>query len=97
MVRVISIAARLNRLPPTAVHQHATAIAGIGSFFDLFDIFLAGVLATVLTQQFHLSRAALPPMTPASPCTPFSSSRTICRTSTLPVSGTRLRTTRAQE
>jgi putative MFS transporter len=59
---VISIAARLNRLPPTAVHRHATAIAGIGSFFDLFDIFLAGVLATVLTQQFHLSRAALPPI-----------------------------------
>jgi len=57
-----SIAARLNRLPPTAVHRHATLIAGIGSFFDLFDIFLAGVLATVLTQQFHLTRAALPPI-----------------------------------
>jgi len=57
-----SIAARLNRLPPTAVHRHATIIAGIGSFFDLFDIFLAGVLATVLTQQFHLTRSALPPI-----------------------------------
>jgi putative MFS transporter len=52
----------LNRLPPTAVHRHATFVAGIGSFFDLFDIFLAGVLATVLTQQFHLTRAALPPI-----------------------------------
>ena len=59
---MISIAARLNRLPPTAVHRHATIIAGIGSFFDLFDIFLAGVLGTVLTQQFHLTRAALPPI-----------------------------------
>ena len=57
-----SVAARLNRLEPTAVHRHATVIAGIGSFFDLFDIFLAGVLATVLTQQFHLTRAALPPI-----------------------------------
>jgi putative MFS transporter len=57
---MISIAARLNRLPPTRIHREATAIAGIGSFFDLFDIFLAGVLGTVLTQQFHLSRAALP-------------------------------------
>jgi len=28
----------------------------------LFDIFLAGVLATVLTQQFHLTRSALPPI-----------------------------------
>jgi len=59
---VASIAARLNRLPPTAVHRHATFVAGIGSFFDLFDIFLAGVLATVLTQQFQLTRAALPPI-----------------------------------
>jgi putative MFS transporter len=57
-----SIAARLNRLPPTRIHRHATFIAGIGSFFDLFDIFLAGVLGAVLTQQFHLTRAALPPI-----------------------------------
>jgi putative MFS transporter len=57
-----SVAARLNRLPPTRIHRQATLIAGIGSFFDLFDIFLAGVLATVLTQQFHLTRAALPPI-----------------------------------
>jgi len=57
-----SIAARLNRLPPTRIHRDATIIAGIGSFFDLFDIFLAGVLATVLTQQFQLTRAALPPI-----------------------------------
>src|SRR6185503_17789915 len=55
-----SIAARLNRLPPTRSHKTATAIAGIGSFFDLFDIFLAGVLGTVLTQEFHLSRVSLP-------------------------------------
>jgi MFS transporter, putative metabolite:H+ symporter len=59
---MISIAARLNRLPPTRIHRNATIIAGIGSFFDLFDIFLAGVLGTVLTQQFHLTRAALPPI-----------------------------------
>ena len=38
----------------------ATVIAGIGSFFDLFDIFLAGVLGTVLTEEFHLSGLALP-------------------------------------
>jgi putative MFS transporter len=59
---MISIAARLNRLQPTRIHRRATVIAGIGSFFDLFDIFLAGVLGAVLTQQFHLSRAALPPI-----------------------------------
>jgi putative MFS transporter len=55
-----SVAARLNRLPPTRTHRHATIIAGIGSFFDLFDIFLAGVLGTVLTQQFQLDRVSLP-------------------------------------
>jgi putative MFS transporter len=55
-----SIAARLNRLPPTPTHRHATIIAGIGTFFDLFDIFLAGVLGAVLTQQFALDRLSLP-------------------------------------
>ena len=55
-----TIAARLNRLPPTRTHVQATIIAGIGSFFDLFDIFLAGVLGTVLTQQFALDRLWLP-------------------------------------
>ena len=54
------MAARLNRLPPTRTHRQATVIAGIGSFFDLFDIFLAGVLGTVLTQQFALDRLWLP-------------------------------------
>jgi putative MFS transporter len=55
-----SIATRLNRLPPTRTHRHATIIAGIGTFFDLFDIFLAGVLGAVLTQQFALDRLSLP-------------------------------------
>jgi MFS transporter, putative metabolite:H+ symporter len=55
-----SIAARLNRLPPIRAHRTATVIAGIGSFFDLFDIFLAGILGTVLIGEFHLSRLALP-------------------------------------
>ena len=62
MSRHRAIAARLNRLPPIRTHYYATAVAGIGTFFDLFDIFLAGVLGTVLTQQFHLTRAALPPI-----------------------------------
>jgi putative MFS transporter len=60
LARESSVAARLNRLPPTRTHRGATIIAGIGSFFDLFDIFLAGVLGTVLTAQFRLDRAWLP-------------------------------------
>ena len=55
-----SISVRLNRLPPIRTHQYATAVAGIGAFFDLFDIFLAGVLGTVLTGEFGLDRVSLP-------------------------------------
>jgi len=55
-----SIAARLNRLPVTRTHKLTMAIAGIGTFFDLYDIFLAGVLGTVLTKQFHLNALLLP-------------------------------------
>jgi putative MFS transporter len=55
-----SIAARLDRLPITRAHRAIVLIAGIGTFFDLFDIFLAGVLGTVLTDRFHLDRVSLP-------------------------------------
>ena len=55
-----AIAVRLNRLPPIRTHQYATAVAGVGAFFDLFDIFLAGVLGTVLTGEFGLDRLSLP-------------------------------------
>lgn len=50
-----SIAARLNQLPIVRTHRMAAIIVGIGAFFDLFDIFLAGVLGTVLTKHFMLS------------------------------------------
>ena len=54
-----SIGARLNGLPIVRTHRLATVIVGIGVFFDLFDIFLAGVLATVLTKEFMLSPVLL--------------------------------------
>jgi MFS transporter, putative metabolite:H+ symporter len=56
----VSIAARLDRLPITPAHRAIVAIAGVGTFFDLFDIFLAGVLGTVLIDRFHLDRVSLP-------------------------------------
>jgi putative MFS transporter len=55
-----SIAARLNRLPVVRTHKNAVAIVGIGAFFDLFDIFLASILASVLTNEFQLDRFWLP-------------------------------------
>ena len=54
-----SIADRLNRLPIVPTHRFATVVVGVGVFFDLFDIFLAGVLGTVLTKQFLLSQVLL--------------------------------------
>lgn len=55
-----SIGAHLDRLPITPAHRAIVAIAGVGTFFDLFDIFLAGVLGTVLIERFHLNRVSLP-------------------------------------
>ena len=55
-----SIAARLNRLPIIRTHRYAVFIAGLGTFFDIYDIFLAGVLGAVLTKQFNLSAVLLP-------------------------------------
>ncbi|KLU60640.1 inner membrane metabolite transport protein YdjE [Peptococcaceae bacterium CEB3] len=56
----VSVASRLNRLPVTRTHKMVTSIVGIGIFFDLFDIFLAGILGTTLTKQFHLNAVMLP-------------------------------------
>jgi len=43
----------------TREHIRVTVIVGLGLFFDFFDVFLAGVIGTVLTQSFHLSQSLL--------------------------------------
>jgi putative MFS transporter len=50
-----SIAARLDRLPMTRWHWMLVAVVGLGTFFDLYEIFLGGVLGAVLTEQWQLS------------------------------------------
>jgi len=55
-----SIGDRLDSLPLTRVHVRTLVIVGLGLFFDLFDVFLAGVLGTVLTTSFGFSGAQLP-------------------------------------
>lgn len=55
-----SIGDRLDSLPLTRVHIRTLVIVGLGLFFDLFDVFLAGVLGTVLTSSFGFSGAQLP-------------------------------------
>ncbi|WAH36808.1 MFS transporter [Alicyclobacillus dauci] len=56
----IAIAARLNQMPIGSLHRKVTAIVGVSLFFELFDVYLAGVLGSVLGKQFHVSSAILP-------------------------------------
>jgi MFS transporter, putative metabolite:H+ symporter len=47
-------AAVLDRLPVTGWHWRLTVLVGLGSFFDLYEVFLGGVLAPVLATEFGL-------------------------------------------
>ena len=51
-----SIAARMDRFPITPLHRRAVVVIGLGQFFDLYEIFLAGVLSSVLASQFKLDK-----------------------------------------
>lgn len=57
-----TIAARMDRLPITRTHKRATVAVGLGLFFEFYEVFLAGVLSSVLVKQFHLTKGALPPL-----------------------------------
>ncbi|KUL33823.1 MFS transporter [Streptomyces sp. NRRL F-4489] len=52
------VAARLDRLPPSRWHRRITVVVGIGAFFDLYEIFLGGVLAAVLAERWGLDHTA---------------------------------------
>src|SRR4051794_27068949 len=49
-----SVAARLDRIPPFRLHRRMGIAVGFACFFDLYDIFLGGVLAAVLAEQWDL-------------------------------------------
>src|SRR3954463_16699137 len=49
-----SVAARLDRTPPFRLHKRLAIAIGFACFFDLYDIFLGGVLAAVLEEQWGL-------------------------------------------
>lgn len=49
------ISERLDRLPVTRRHRYVVALVGVATFFDLYDLFLAGTISTVLTKQFAVS------------------------------------------
>lgn len=48
------VSARLDRLPVTRWHWVLLTVVGLGAFFDLYEIFLGGILGTVLTEQWDL-------------------------------------------
>lgn len=56
----VSIASRLDRLPITSLHRRAVAAISVGLIFELYEIFLAGVVAGVLREQFHMNASLLP-------------------------------------
>jgi MFS transporter, putative metabolite:H+ symporter len=49
----------MNRLPITSWHRRATIVIGLGLFFDIYEVFLAGVLGSVLGHRFHLGSTEL--------------------------------------
>jgi putative MFS transporter len=54
------VAELLDAAPLSARHWRITLVIGLGLFFDIFDVFLAGTLSTVLTKSFGLGQATLP-------------------------------------
>lgn len=57
-----TIAARLNRLPVTRLHRLLIAVVGLATFFDLYDLFLASTVSTVLSKNFGLTAGELKPL-----------------------------------
>ncbi|MGC4377607.1 MFS transporter [Fictibacillus sp. Mic-4] len=55
-----AIGERLNQLPIGKTHKRATALIGVGLFFEFFEVFLAGVLASVLEEKFHIHSSIMP-------------------------------------
>ncbi len=46
---------RLDELPVRPIHRKLVALVGMGLFFDLYELFLAGTITGVLKQQLQLS------------------------------------------
>ncbi|MBN9744335.1 MULTISPECIES: MFS transporter [Amycolatopsis] len=55
----MQIASRLDRLPVTRRHRYFVAVVGIATFFDLYDLFLAATISTVLTKEFGVTPTTL--------------------------------------
>ncbi|MFE7168598.1 MFS transporter [Streptomyces sp. NPDC057616] len=58
----VSVATRLDRLPITRIHLMAVLVVGLGIFFDLYEVFLAGTVSTALKDDFHVGEDQLKPL-----------------------------------
>ncbi|BBZ45119.1 MFS transporter [Mycobacterium parmense] len=47
----------MDRLPITSWHRRAVVVVGLGLFFEIYEVFLAGVLSGVLSHRFHLGKS----------------------------------------
>ena len=54
MTDMVAASSALERLPVTRWHWRLVVFVGLGSFFDLYEVFLGGVLAPVLATEFKL-------------------------------------------
>jgi putative MFS transporter len=57
-----TIGARLDRLPVTRLHKYVIAVVGVATFFDLYDLFLASTVSSVLSKEFGVTSAELKPL-----------------------------------
>lgn len=55
----VPVGVRLDRLPLVRAHRVAVVVVGLGLFFDIYEVFLTGTLATVLGHQFRVGSDAL--------------------------------------
>jgi putative MFS transporter len=51
----ITIAARMDRLPIFSLHRKLALILGLGTFFDIYEVFLGGVIGAVLAKTYNLT------------------------------------------
>lgn len=58
----VSVATRLDRLPITRMHLMAVLVVGLGIFFDLYEVFLAGTVSTALKDDFQVGADQLKPL-----------------------------------
>ncbi|WP_406635059.1 MFS transporter [Amycolatopsis sp. WGS_07] len=53
------VARLLDDLPVTRLHRRVVSAVGLGLFFDMYEVFLAGTIGTALSKEFGLSGTGL--------------------------------------